>query len=243
MLAEAVVYLRSLGRTPPRFRRHLAGAVGLWARGVRQSGAWTQHIAETRGLIDTLIDDIKPRRTVAVLGSGPLFDVPLESLARTFERVLLVDHAHLATIDKRTRRYRNITLDWRELSSEGAPQPLRFLDDIADLDWVISANLLSQLARTAANGNEGRVIEDHLSTLARLSCPATLITDVEYRIVDRTGMLREEADLMYGRQMPKADLSWKWEVAPFGEESRQTRRVHQVCAWLDWRRGAVPPAV
>ena len=55
-----------------------------------------------------------------MLGSGPLFDVPLESLARTFERVLLVDHAHLATIDKRTRRYRN-TLDWRELSSEGAP--------------------------------------------------------------------------------------------------------------------------
>src|SRR5688572_29674295 len=64
MLAEAIVYLRSLGRTPPRFRRHLAGAVGLWARGVRQSGAWRPHIAETRGLIDTLIDDIKPRRTV-----------------------------------------------------------------------------------------------------------------------------------------------------------------------------------
>jgi len=53
-------------------------------------------------------------------------------------------------------------------------------------------------------------------------------------------MLRDEADLMYGRQMPKADLSWKWEVAPFGEKSRQTRRVHQVCAWLNRRNAATP---
>jgi hypothetical protein len=107
---------------------------------------------------------------------------------------------------------------------------------------VISVNLLSQLARTATDGNQRRVIEDHLGALASLTCPATLVTDVEYRIVDRTGLLREEADLMYGRQMPKADLSWKWEVAPFGEESGQTRRVHQVCAWLDWRKAAHAPA-
>jgi hypothetical protein len=242
MLAEAIVYLRSFGRTPPAFRRHLAGAVGLWARGVRQNGAWTQHIAESRGLIDTTIDDIGPRRTVAVLGSGPLFDLPLESLARTFERVLLVDHAHLATIEGRTRRYGNITLDWRELSSEDSPDPLKFLTDIADLDWVISVNLLSQLARTAADGNERRVIEDHLRPLADLPCPVTLITDVEYRVVDRSGTIREEADLMYGYTMPLADLSWKWEVAPFGEESRNTRRVHQVCAWLDWRKAAAGAA-
>lgn len=238
MLAEAAVYLRSFGRTPPEFRRHLAEAVGLWARGARQSAAWTQHVGETRGLIDTAIDDISPRRTVAVLGSGPLFDVPLESLARTFGTVLLVDRVHLATTDPRTRRYGNVRFEWRDLSSARAPEPLRFLSKIEHLDWVISINLLSQLAQAAPDGEERRIVADHLGALARLPCPVTLVTDVDYRIVDRTGMLREEADLMHGHPMPSPDLAWKWEVAPFGEESAQTRRVHQVHAWIDWRKAA-----
>jgi hypothetical protein len=236
MLAEAFVYLQSLGRTPPQFRPYLKEAVGLWARGVRQSITWTPHIAEMRGLIDTTIDEIGSRRTVAVLGSGPLFDIPLESLARTFETVLLVDRVQLSTIDERTRRYRNIRLEWRDLSPATAKEPLSFLRRVTDLDWVLSANLLSQLTRGAPDGKEARVIEEHLRDLAALPCPVTLITDVEYRVVDRTGKIREEADLMYGRTMPKPDLTWKWEVAPFGEESQQTRRVHQVAAWLDWRK-------
>jgi hypothetical protein len=243
MLAEAIVYLRSLGRTPPGFRRYLPEAIGLWGRGVRQSSTWTPHIGETRGLLDTLIDEIKPRRTVAVLGSGPLFDVPLESLARTFETVLLVDRAHLATIDARTRRYSNVELEWRDLSSATTPAPLSFLAGLAGLDWVISVNLVSQLARAAPEGEERRVVEDHLSALAALPCPATLITDVEYRIVDRAGLLREHADMLYAREMPRPDLSWKWEVAPFGEESQETRRVHQVCAWLDWRMAGAAAGV
>jgi hypothetical protein len=238
MLAEAFVYVQSLGRTPPVFRRHLKEAVGLWGRGVRQSIAWTPHIAESRSLIDTTIDDVAPRRTVAVLGSGPLFDIPLESLARTFETVLLVDRVHLTTIDTRTRRYRNIRLEWRDLSPATVKEPLKFLHDAPGLDWVLSVNLLSQLAHGAPDGAERHAIEEHLSGLAALPCPATLITDVESRVVDRAGMIREEADLMHGRVMPRADLSWKWEVAPFGEESQQTRRVHQVAAWLDWRKAS-----
>ena len=98
MLAELLVYAASYRATPPAFRRHLGEAIGLWARGQRQTRAWAPHLANSRGLIDTTIDDLDRRRTVVVLGSGPLFDVPVESLARTFERVILVDQAHLSTI-------------------------------------------------------------------------------------------------------------------------------------------------
>jgi hypothetical protein len=242
MLAEALVYLRSLAAAPRGYRRHLGEAVGLWARGVRQNDAWMPHIAETRELLDTTIDDITPRRTVAVLGSGPLFDVPIESLARTFSTVVLVDRAHLSTIGERTKRYDNIRLDWRDLSSATTPDPLGFLSAIGDLDWVISVNLLSQLARAAPEGTEREVVAHHLAALAALPCPVTLITDVDYRVVDKSGMIREEQDLMYGHPMPRPDETWKWEVAPVGEESSETRRVHQVDAWYDWRKTAAPPA-
>jgi hypothetical protein len=242
MLAEALVYLRSLAATPPGYRRYLGEAVGLWARGVRQNDAWIPHIAETRDLIDTTIDEISPRRRVAVLGSGPLFDVPVESLARTFSTVILIDRAHLSTIERRTRRYDNIHLEWRDLSSATTPDPLGFLAQVPELDWVISVNLLSQLGRSAPEGKERSVVEKHLSALAALPCPATLITDIDYRVVDKSGMIREEEDLMHGRAMPRPDVTWKWEVAPFGEESSETRRVHQVDAWFDWRKAhAAPP--
>ena len=242
MLAEAFVYVRSLAATPAGFRKYLYEAVGLWARGRRQSAAWAPHVANTRGLIDTAIDDFAERGTVVVLGSGPLFDVPLESLARTFKRVVLVDQTHLSTINRRIARYSNVVREWRNLSAAGSAEPLAFLRAIDDLDWVISVNLLSQLARAAPAGREREIIDAHLRDLAALPCRVTLVTDVDYRVTDDNGTILEKMDLLHGRPMPKPDLSWKWEVAPFGEEAPDRRRVHAVAAWLDWTRSAPAPA-
>jgi hypothetical protein len=239
MLAELAVYLRSLGRTPAEFRPHLRDAVGLWARGTRQSRAWAPHLAKARGFIDTAIDELHSRRTVVVLGSGPLFDIPLEALARNFARVVLVDLVHLATTDARVSRYGNIERQWRDLSG---PDGLAFLASIADLDWVISSCLVSQLARAAAEGTERAIVDAHLDGLAALPCPVTLVTDLDYRVFNRHGVVRDSADLLFGREVPRSGIRWKWEVAPFGEEERDSRRVHYVAAWADWRRAHLPEA-
>ena len=239
MLAEAVLCLRSLPYTPLRFWRHLPEAAGLWSRGVRQAKAWAPHIANTRGLIDTTIDEISPRRTVAVLGAGPLFDVPLESLARTFGTVLLVDRAHPASAAPRLSRYPNVRRVWRDLSLGSGPRPLGFLNEHADLDWVISVNLVSQLARAAwQHAGEAAAIAEvaaHLDGLAALGCRATLVTDTGFRTIDRSGAVHDDVDMLRGYPLPPADLKWKWEVAPLGEEAADIRRVHDVGAWPDWR--------
>lgn len=233
-LAENVVYLRSFWRTPWAFKPYLADAVGLWSRGQRQLRAWTPHLNNTLAVIDTTIDDMAQRRTVAVLGSGPLFDVPIESLARTFRRVLLIDLAHLASTDKRLRRTSNVERVWRDLAPEGDPAPLAFLEAIPDLDWVISVNLLSQIGRAAPDGGERAAIETHLRGLSRLTMPVTLITDIDYRVFDRAGALIEEQDMMHGVTLPVPENRWLWEVAPFGEEGSDRRRVHTVVAFSDW---------
>lgn len=234
MLAELFVYAASYRRTPPAFRRHLGEAVGLWARGQRQTRAWAPHLANSRGLIDTSIDDFGSRRTVVVLGSGPLFDLPVESLARTFKRVILVDRIHLSTIGQRVDRYANVERAWRDLSIARNPDALGFLETIEDLDWVISLSLVSQLAR-GAPGAERQEVDGHLDKLASLHCPATLVTDLDYRVFNRHGVMLDNADLLHGRPVPRSGLRWKWEVAPFGEEGRHTRRVHSMAAWPDWR--------
>lgn len=235
MLAELFVYAASYRPTPAVFRPHLGEAVGLWARGQRQTRAWAPHLANSRSLIDTTIDDLRSRRTVVVLGSGPLYDVPVESLARTFARVILVDRIHLSTIGKRVDRYRNVERQWRDLSTVTDPRALGFLDAIEDLDWVISLSLVSQLAR-GAPGAERQAVDGHLDKLATLPCPSTLITDLDYRVFNRHGVMLDSADLLHGRPVPRSGLRWKWEVAPFGEEDRHTRRVHSMAAWPDWRQ-------
>lgn len=238
MLAESLVYARSYFSTPAPFRPHLAQSIGLWARGQRQLRAWVPHLSKTLGLIDNTIDDMTERRSVVVLGSGPLFDVPLESLGRTFKRVILVDRAHLSPINRRIARWPNVERQWHDLSAATNPDPLGFLNEIPDLDWVISVNLLSQLAHGAPEGEERAVIDAHLGALSALRCRVTLITDHDYRVFDQAGTLLEDFDLLYGRRLPRPESRWLWEVAPLGEESPTTRRIHSVMGFPDWRASA-----
>lgn len=240
MLAEAAIYLLSYRRTPRAFRPHLVEAVGLWARGRRQARAWAPHLERTRTLIEGAMGTVPARRTVAVLGAGPLFDVPVETLAKSFQRVLLIDIAHLWPAQRRTARLGNVETVWRDLAPPGELAPLAFLNAIAGLDWVISINLVSQLAYAAREGDEPSVIDRHLSGLDALPVPVTLVTDTSYRLLDRSGAAIESFDQLYGRPLPAPAQSWQWEVAPFGEEPTDTRRVHEVAAYPDWhaaRRG------
>ncbi|MDC9826506.1 hypothetical protein PRN20_22455 [Devosia sp. ZB163] len=238
MLAELSVHAASYRATPPAFRPHLRDAVRYWSLGQRQGRAWAPHMAHARSLIDTTIDDFAVRRAIVVLGSGPLYDIPLESLARTFRRVILVDRAHLSTITPRLARYGNIELQWRDLGHAGCPAPLGFLAEIPDLDWVISANVVSALA-TQAGSDGARIVSGHLEQLAALPCPVTLVTDLDYRVFNRHGVVLDSADLLHGWRVPRSGLRWKWEVAPFGEFARHTRRVHYVAAWPDWRQAQI----
>lgn len=229
-----MVHHRTMRRTPPEFRPHVGDAVRYWSLGMRQQRAWAPHLGKARSLIDTTIDDHASRRTVVVLGAGPLFDLPLESLARTFGNVMLVDRVHLSAVDGRLARYENVQRIWRDLAPAGTARPLDFLTELDDVDWVISTGLVSEIAR-AAGPDARRTVDVHLDALAALPCPVTLIADLDYRVFNRHGVVLDSGDLLFGRSVPRSGLRWKWEVAPFGEERRHTRRVHYMAAWPDWR--------
>lgn len=236
MLAELTVLTRSLRHTPPAFRPYLRAAAHDWACGLRRVRAWAPHMANSRGLIDTAIDDLPRRRTVVVLGSGALLEVPLEALARTFDKVVLLDRAHLAPVLTRVAAYRNVTPLWCDLAPGAADDGLSILGDFTDLDWVISANLVSALGRAAPPPAAAHIVARHLDALAALPCQATLLTDLDYRVFNRHGVLLDSADLLHGYPVPRSGLRWKWEAAPFGADAPHTRRVHYVGAWTDWRQ-------
>ncbi len=130
---------------------------------------------------------------------------------------------------------------WRDLSPENDAKALDFLAGITGLDWVISTGIVSHMAVEAGPDRARQVVDSHLDGLAALPCPVTLIADLDYRAVNRHGVVLDSANLLFGRAVPRSGLRWKWEVAPFGEEGRHTRRVHSVAAWPDWRHASIAP--
>jgi hypothetical protein len=129
----------------------------------------------------------------------------------------------------------------------GRLDPLGFVRRMDGVDLVLSANLLSQIGVGAEarmrrpdggavfmpDDTVARLISAHLDSLAALPCRTCLVTDVSYVVRDREGGVVESRDLMHGVEPPDADAEWDWPVAPFGEEGRDTERVHHVIAVQD----------
>lgn len=83
---------------------------GIVNRYLREEGAWNTHLDNTKQFICRTIANIEKRQSVAVLGSGWLFDVPVEELSREFENVVLIDIIQPKQIKHKTARYGNVTL-------------------------------------------------------------------------------------------------------------------------------------
>ncbi|WP_342358425.1 hypothetical protein [Terrarubrum flagellatum] len=207
-------------------------------------------------MIRRAVEELDRRRTLLLLGSGYLRDAPFDELARTFERVVLIDAVHPLAARRRARRYRNSELvtrdltgavDWMMGAASERVDPLREWRD-AQVDLVISANLLSQLpirpeewlekhserARELPADFLAQIVRWHLEDLQKFSGRVCLLTDVEMAEHARDGSVVDRLDLMRGVALPPPDESWSWMVAPFGELERDRCYIHRVCGYVDF---------
>lgn len=249
MITEALLYAATLPLTGKPYRKFIRYSVNLWSRAGRCAGDWAEHEEMSRNAIRAAMADLRQKRTAVVLGSGLLRDVPIEDLAKSFDTVVLVDLVHLASVRLwlRAKGYRNIRLIERDLSgyddlaASKEPEPLGFLRSVPYLDFVVSANLLSQIGRGVKRRYEAeaasmpadtleKLIAAHLAGLYGLGCRGCLVSDIAYAVIDRNGDTHEEADLLHGVSPPPAKAAWTWPVAPLGEESKDYRIEHKVIA-------------
>lgn len=106
---------------------------------------------------------------------------------------------------------------------------------VAGADFVVSANLMSQLAllpldwvasecpwadETAQLGFARQVVDHHLALLRRAAeagARVTLITEVLRLVSDANDRPLEKIDPLFGAQIFSVGEEWWWEVAPMGE--------------------------
>jgi hypothetical protein len=251
MIVEALLYLATLPVTAKPHRKFVRYSVNLWSRARRCGKQWAEHEEKSQSAMLAAASGLRQKRTVVVLGSGLLRDVPIEALSKSFDTVVLVDLVHLASVRLwlRLKGYSNVRLIQRDLSGydqlreTGSAEPLGFLRGVPYLDLVISANLLSQIGRgvkrrrfeaeqdrAMPKGTVRRLVAAHMQGLRNLPCATCLVTDISYAVIDRNGKTHETADLLQDVAPPAAKASWTWPVAPLSEESRDYQIVHQVIA-------------
>lgn len=261
MLAEILAWVLTPATLDARRTGHLTAAVSLWSRGHRCRRAWVEHEARCHAVVARAVDGLDRRRTCLVLGSGLVADVPLDLLARSFEKVVLIDVVHLWPARWKARRRANVELRTLDLTgttdlllgrATGLSDPFSRLAAEPAVDLVISANCLSQLAlqpvdrlgrlkspmkrRHAELGR--RIIESHLAGLARFSGRVCLLTDSMGIDVDASGREIEHRDLLEGVALPKADEDWDWDLAPLGEQADDHAIRHRAHGFVDYH-GAV----
>ncbi|MFN3719758.1 MAG: hypothetical protein ACK4UW_12725 [Rhizobium rhizophilum] len=247
MILEALNYAASWPLTSAAHRPFIRSSVSLWARANRCATGWAEHERRTKAAILAAAEGCRHRRTVVVLGSGLLRDVPVMELSRLFNTVVLVDLVHLASVRSwlTVKRLKNVRLIERDLSGldallAGQPaEPLAFLRQVPYLDLVVSANLLSQIGIGAGRRLDGQadkgpllrqVIGAHVEGLAQVSAETCLVTDISYTVIDRSEGRHETVDLMHGAYLGDVRAEWDWPVIPFGEESRDYQILHHVIA-------------
>ncbi|MBR0556838.1 hypothetical protein J5J10_14210 [Ciceribacter sp. L1K23] len=248
MILEVLNYAATWPLTTPAHRGAIRYSVNLWSRANRCAKAWRGHEDQTKATILAAAATLKQRRTAVVLGSGLLRDVPIRELSQIFDTVVLVDLVHLASVRFRLRRQRlhNVRLIERDVSGFDAgsgvqdPEPLAFLRQVPYLDFVVSANLASQMGmavkrRMEQTGEDWadparELVSAHVKGMQNLPCATCLVTDISYAVIDRTGHLHEAFDLLFGVVPPYHSAQWEWPVAPLGEESGDYKIVHTVIA-------------
>ena len=261
MFAELFEWLTT--PCPPGARKlgYLREAIAITARHRRHRDRWASHLEASKALIEKAVRQAGSHRCAVVLGSGALLDVPLAKLVESFDRLELIDIVHplrarhiAATYDRISLRYEDVTGAALALSRLGRndrdPPLVGDLPILApDTDFVVSANLLSQLpeiplawmaAKTAIpevsrNAFARRLVRRHLDWLAGLECPVCLITDVERYYVEPDGTRLPAWDTLQGETVPPSGKTWTWDLAPAGESHRELAIQMTVMGYADFR--------
>ena len=101
-----------------RKMKFISDQEGIMNRYLREKKNWEAHLESTKQFILESFRE-KSIKSVAVLGSGWLLDLPLKELSEKFKKVVLIDVYHPAQVQKRAEKYKNVTLFETDITGGG----------------------------------------------------------------------------------------------------------------------------
>ncbi len=238
MLYEWIEYLTTKSELHLKKMGYLHEFIALKYKYKRNRKAWKPHLNNTKKQILKLCESLNgPKNSIILIGSGPLQDIPLRQLAKTFKQVFLIDLHHPKFI-----LYKNVTTI--KLDITNSLESVYKLEDLIfpkllelniKADVVISCNIFSQLTLKVEDFlNERNKFEadrfktwknhiqnNHLLQLKTLADKAYMISDYQWNWFDKYHKVVETEDLISEQLIQVHKLTkineWEWENSPKGE--------------------------
>lgn len=209
-------------------------------RAIQEQGGWQSHLNRTKEYIVSAIKQNNPK-TVRILGSGWLFDIPLDFLLEQCDSIVLCDILHPSQITHKYSGNSKIKFETTDLTygavdlaynlkkNEGFSAKFNVaLNDITPLnfneDLVISLNLLSQLSAFITDylAKKQKTSYNQLTNIATIiqqnhlnglpKGKSILITDYEEEYLDENGLLAGTKPTVYINIPRNADTKfWDWQ--------------------------------
>jgi hypothetical protein len=263
MIADWLEYLATPCPWHVRAMGYVHELIGIKARYRRCRAAWQPHIERSKSVIRKAINKCQQRRKAVILGSGLLYDVPIDELASSFRDVFLVDIVHSLSNRWRCRGGRNVHLVAADVTGivealyrgaiiqnrSGPPDatPNLFLDD-PEIDLFASVNLLSQLSylpkkfllaqrsmpESRISALTNDIIFKHIAYLESFDCIRVLITDVERLKVSQEGQIIGRAGTLGDVDLEGPGEEWTWDIAPCPEADSYYSFQRRVKAKVTW---------
>jgi hypothetical protein len=143
--------------------KYISDQQGIIERYIEEPEGWKQHLENTRSFINDCVKKYYPK-SVVIMGSGWLLDVPLNELISICERIYLADIWHPRQVRSMVQKYPNCSLVYTDLTGvvtqvynlvkkfrkTGIREPLLSIPydkpEFPDNDsYMISVNILNQL--------------------------------------------------------------------------------------------------
>lgn len=185
-----------------------------------------------------------------------MHEIPIETLSKTFKRVVLVDIVHLRSTKKSVAHLTNVEFIEHEITEiEESLRvhkelqekvPAKFLSE----DWglVLSVNVMSQLPlhletfiykklknKFSAPQTEAflkAVTQNHLRYLQSFQANAILITDTQTFYYDKNEKILQTDHNYEHLSLPKPNEEWNWNVAPIPEFQKDIGMKMRVCGFV-----------
>ena len=234
MLKEFWDYFSTPSTPKARKEGYLYQSIALSHRARRCEKYWGPHLRHCRQEIEHRIQDQTGH--VGVLGSGLLLETPIDLLEKYFSEVTFIDivHPKMARLQVEGKKHIHLL----ELDLTEALPELSF-------DYVISANLLSQLPLLKCQKMLKQKISDeqisqaafqiqkkHLDDLKRITKKGLLFSDFQVRLLNQEGGLDEENLTVDPRLKIKWEKTWPWDLAPAPEleKKRSVQLTVGICS-------------
>jgi hypothetical protein len=244
MIAEWLIHTFTPAPKWVKEMGYLRESIAILSRYQRCSKQWDEHLGKCKKFILECVNKSDPK-SILILGSGHLLDIPFKDLQSRVDSLFLVDIFHPSKVHSLSKKYSNVHFIESDLTQVGhfiwektQKKDSSFEDffkvaqpTLPSVDLVISINLLSQLPlgiieyikkkKKFSDAQflklEKHIQQQHLDLLKMISKKACIITDIERNIFYKNNQLIEHDTLVTRDMLPVSNAEWIWEIEPRGE--------------------------